>query len=114
MPFRFHLTAYRLWYAYLAGPAAEPDEGVVSRIARHFSLGGALLLSKNIEVYGGYNHSIRSSLQLQQIGGGAGLSFGFMFRTRTVRVDFSRSVYHVSGAFNQFSLSLDMQQLFFK
>ena len=114
MPFRFHLTAYRLWYADLAEPAAEPAEGVISRITRHLSLGGALLLSKNFEAYGGYNHSIRRSLQLQQIGGGAGLSFGFMFRTRTVRVDFSRSVYHVSGAFNQFSLSIDVQQLFFK
>ncbi len=114
MPFRFHLTAYRLWYGNLVEPAAAPDEGVVSQIARHLSFGGALLLGKNFEMYGGYNHSIRSSLQLQQIGGGAGLSFGFMFRTRTIRVDFSRSVYHVSGAFNQFSLSTDVHQLFFK
>lgn len=114
MPFRFHLTAYRLWYSDLTEPAAEPDEGIVSRIARHLSFGGAVLLGNNFEVYGGYNHSIRSSLQLQQIGGGAGLSFGFMFRTRTIRVDFSRSVYHVSGAFNQFSLSADVHQLFFK
>ncbi len=113
MPFRFHATAYRLWYSDLTEPATEPDEGVVSRIARHLSFGGALLLSKSFEVYGGYNHSVRSSLQLQQIGGGAGLSFGFMFRTQTIRVDFSRSVYHVSGAFNQFSLSADVQQLFF-
>lgn len=112
MPFRFHLTAYRLWYTEFAEPTAEPDEGVVSQIARHLSFGGALLLSKSIEVHGGYNHSIRRSLQLQQIGGGAGLSFGFMFRTQTIRVDFSRSVYHVSGAFNQFSLSADVQQLF--
>ena len=114
MPFRFHLTAYRLWYSNLTEPTASPDEGVVSRIARHLTFGGALLLGKNFEVYGGYNHSIRSSLQLQQIGGGAGLSFGFMFRTRTIRVDFSRSLYHVSGAFNQFSLSTDVHQLFFK
>ncbi len=114
MPFRFHLTAYRLWYSDLTVVAAEPDEGVASRIARHLSFGGTLLLGRNFEVYGGYNHSIRSSLQLQQIGGGAGLSFGFMFRTRTIRVDFSRSVYHMSGAFNQFSLSTDVHQLFFK
>ncbi len=114
MPFRFHLTAYRLWYSVLTEPAIESDEGVASRIARHLSFGGALLLGKNFEVYGGYNHSVRSSLQLQQIGGGAGLSFGFMFRTQTIRVDFSRSVYHVSGAFNQFSLSAGVQQLFFK
>ncbi len=114
MPFRFYLTAYQLWYNNFDDAAAEPDEGVASRIARHLSLGGALLLSRSIEVYGGYNHSIRRSLQLQQIGGGAGLSFGLMFRTRTIRVNFSRSVYHVSGAFNQFSLSADVHQLFLK
>ena len=114
MPFRFHATAYQLWYADLTEPDAAPDEGVASRIARHLTFGGTLLLSKSFEVYGGYNHSVRRSLQLQQIGGAAGLSFGFMFRTRTIRVDFSRSVYHVSGAFNQFSLSIDAHQLFFK
>ncbi len=113
MPFRFHLTAYQLWYSDLTEAAAEPSEGVASRIARHLSFGGTLLLGKSFEAYGGYNHSIRRSLQLQQIGGGAGLSLGFMFRTRTIRVDFSRSVYHVSGAFNQFSLSADVHQLFF-
>ena len=113
MPFRFYLTAYRLWgdFAVFA-----PDEavGTIGKIARHLSFGGALLLSQSFQLNLGYNHLTKSTLQLQQIGGGAGLSFGFMFRTQTIRVDFSRSVYHSSGAFNQFSLSANLNQLFFK
>ena len=113
MPFRFHLTAYRLWKDFAVFASDEPV-GIVDKIARHLSFGGTLLLSRSFQVNLGYNHLTRSTLQLQQISGGAGLSFGFMFRTSTIRVDFSRSVYHVSGAFNQFSLSIDLDQLFFK
>lgn len=113
MPFRFHLTAYRMWKDFAVFAPDEPV-GTVGKIARHLSFGGTLLLSRSFQVNLGYNHLTKSTLQLQQIGGGAGLSFGFMFRTSTIRVDFSRSVYHVSGAFNQFSLSVNLNQLFFK
>lgn len=113
MPFRFHLTAYRLWKDFAVFTPDEPV-GAADKVARHLSFGGSLLLSQSFQVNVGYNHLTRSTLQLQQIGGGAGLSFGFMFRTSTIRVDFSRSVYHVSGAFNQFSLSFDLNQLFFQ
>ena len=94
MPFRFHLTAYRLWKDFAVFAPDEPV-GTISKIARHLSFGGTLLLSQNFQVNVGYNHLTKSTLQLQQISGGAGLSFGFMFRTSTIRVDFSRSVYHI-------------------
>ena len=112
MPFRFHLTAYRLWKDF-AVFAPDQAVGTVGKIARHLSFGGALLLSRNFQVQLGYNHLTKSTLQLQQTSGGAGLSFGVMFRTRAFRVDVSRAIYHVSGAFNQFSLSTDLNQLFF-
>ncbi|MEO0332804.1 MAG: hypothetical protein AAF223_14160, partial [Bacteroidota bacterium] len=62
----------------------------------------------------GYNHLTRSTLQLQQTAGGAGFTYGLMFRSNTFRIDFSRAVLHAAGAYNQFSLSLDLDQLFFK
>ena len=113
MPFRFYLTGYRLWKNFAA---FDPDGtvGTVGKIARHLSFGGALLLSRSFQVQVGYNHLTKSTLQLQQMSGGAGLSFGSTFRTQAFRVDVSRAVYHVSGAFNQFSLSADLNQLFFK
>ena len=113
MPFRFYLTAYRLWKDFAV---FAPDEavGAFGKIARHLSFGGTLLLSRSFQVQVGYNHLTKSTLQLQQTSGGAGLSFGVMFRTQTFRLDVSRAIYHVSGAFNQFSLSADMNQLFFK
>ena len=112
MPFRFHLTAYRLWRDFAAFPSDE-SVGTVDKVARHLSFGGTLLLSQNFQVRVGYNHLTKSTLQLQQTSGGAGLSFGVMFRTRAFRVDVSRAIYHVGGAFNQFSLSTDINQLFF-
>ena len=113
MPFRFYLTAYRLWgyfEEYSSGESVSP----VGKIARHLSWGGALLLSPSFQVRIGYNHLTKSTLQLQQLSGGAGLSFGLMFRTKTFRFDASRAVYHVGGAFYQFSVALDMNQLFLK
>ena len=113
MPFRFYLTAYRLWKDFAVFTMDE-EPGAIAKIARHLSFGGSLLLSRSFQVYLGYNHLTKSTLQLQQISGGAGLSFGAMFRTQTFRLDVSRAIYHISGAFNQFSLSADMNQLIFK
>ena len=87
--------------------------GKVEKVARHLSFGGALLLNQSFRVLFGYNHLTKSTLQLQQRSGGTGLSFEVMFRTRTSRVNVSRAVYYVGGAFNQFSLSADVNQLFF-
>ena len=113
MPFRFFLTAYRLWKD-VSVYAPNESIGTVGKVARHLSWGGTLLLSRSFQVSVGYNHLTKSTLQLQQLSGGAGLSFGAMFRTKTLRIDISRAIYHVRGAFNQFSVSADMNQLFLK
>ena len=111
MPFRFHLTAYHLTNFDVYQGENEESVGIANKVARHLSLGGELTLSQHFYLTIGYNHLIKSTLQLQQISGGAGLSYGFMFRTRLIRVDFTRAVYHVTGAFNQISLSTDLDQL---
>jgi len=114
MPFRFHLTAHRLIRGYDYWVEDGNELGVGGQILRHLSFGSELLLSPNFQVRVGYNHLTRSALQLQQTAGGAGLTLGLMFRTSTFRVDFSRAALHAAGAYNQFSLSLDLNQLFFR
>lgn len=114
MPFRFHLTAYRLLRGYEVWESDVDKTGVGGQVLRHLSFGGEFLLSPNFQLRLGYNHLTRSTLKLPQTAGGAGLSYGFMFRTNRFRIDVSRAVLHTTGGYNQFSLSLDLDQLFFK
>nr|WKN35151.1 type IX secretion system protein PorQ [Tunicatimonas sp. TK19036] len=115
LPFRFHMTAYRLLKDYEVWEGQEDNKvGVGTQILRHLSFGGEFLLSPNFQLRLGYNHLTRSTLQLQQTAGGAGFSYGLMFRTARFRLDVSRAALHAAGAYNQFSLSLDLNQLFFK
>ncbi|MGD1890865.1 MAG: type IX secretion system protein PorQ [Cyclobacteriaceae bacterium] len=114
MPFRFHVTVNRLIDGYDYWEQNDQTLGIGGRILRHLSFGTELLLSSSFQLRVGYNHLTRSTLQLQQTAGGAGLTYGLMFRTNLFRVDFSRAVLHATGAYNQFGLSLDLEQLFFK
>ncbi|MEM6846361.1 MAG: type IX secretion system protein PorQ [Bacteroidota bacterium] len=112
MPFRFHLTVYRLIRGYDYWVRDGEELGVGGQLLRHLSFGSELLLSPNFQLRVGYNHLTRSTLQLLQTAGGAGFTYGLMFRSNTFRVDFSRAVLHAAGGYNQFSLSFDLDQLF--
>ncbi|WKN42690.1 type IX secretion system protein PorQ [Tunicatimonas pelagia] len=114
MPFRFHFTAYRLINGYDYREEDGEELGIGGQILRHLSFGSELLLTPNFQLRVGYNHLTRSTLQLPQTAGGAGLTFGLMFRTNTFRVDYSRATLHAAGAFNQVGLSLNLDQIFLK
>jgi len=116
MPFRFYLAAYYFLSNRDAYFSADNNEmpGYVNRILRHISLGGELILSPNFQILVGYNHLKGNTLQLEQISGGAGLSFGFSLRLRFLQVDFSRAFYHVAGGVSHFTLTTDLERLIFK
>ncbi|WKN31652.1 type IX secretion system protein PorQ [Porifericola rhodea] len=116
MPFRFYVSAYQLINHYEAYYQQDNNEkpGYVNKILRHMSFGGELLLSKNFQVQVGYNSLKRSTLQLEQLSGGAGLSFGFTLRLRFLQLDYARAFYHVAGGFNHFTLNMNLDRLNFK
>ncbi|WPP49526.1 type IX secretion system protein PorQ [Catalinimonas niigatensis] len=116
MPLRFYLNAYRLIKHYGAYYIADNNEkpGYVNKILRHMSLGGEILLSRSFHVLVGYNHSKRSTLQLNQLSGGAGLSLGFTLRLRFLQLEYARAFYHVAGGFNHFTLSMNLDKLNYK
>jgi hypothetical protein len=116
MPFRFHLGGYFLLQHYRGYFGQDNNElpGYVNKILRHASLGGTLLISRNFHVLIGYNHMKANTLQLAQLGGGAGLSFGFSLRLRYLQLDFSRAFYHVAGGVSHLSLTTDLERLIFK
>ncbi len=114
MPFRFHMSVYKILqdtHAYYRFNEEEP--GLANKVFRHLTFGGEILLSPHFNVRVGYNHLIKSTLQLQQVTGGAGLSFGFMLRLKALQLDFARGYYHVSGGFSHLTMAVNLNQLIF-
>lgn len=117
MPVRFSLTAHHLqqWdIQYLDprattldanGAAQAPAKSFGDNLARHFTVGAALVLSENIQLRVGYNHLQRRELRLDNTGGGAGLSFGAMVAISGFQLDYTYATLQASGASNYFTLA---------
>ena len=120
MPFRFSITARNLNRAdvvyfdpstnSLFGSLDEPKFS--EELFRRLVFGTELLLSPNFQVRLGYNHLIRQELKNQNgINGGAGFSFGFMFKTKRFEFAFSRALYHAAGGSNTLQMNVDLNGL---
>lgn len=128
MPLRFSITAHHLQQldiVYLdpkqRTQQLDPSDSSRVRkkslgdmIARHFVVGGELLLSKNLHVRVAYNHLQRRELRLDNTAGGAGLSFGVMLRISQFQLDYTRAGLHASGAANYFTVARNINTLFTK
>ena len=115
MPFRFSITADHLTLGDLT--YFDPDNPLdlveekpsgFDNVMRHFSFGGELILSRNVNLRIGYNYLIRKELRLQSKSGGAGLSYGLMFKLKDLEFAYTRSHYHVAGALNQIGITGDL------
>ncbi|GAA0890853.1 type IX secretion system protein PorQ [Fulvivirga kasyanovii] len=118
MPFRFSFTGYNLYqgdisYYDAAQMQAEDEPGTFDKIFRHIVVGAELLLTKNVNLRMGYNHLIRQELKLESTSGGAGFSFGLMFRVKAFEFAYSRGGYHAAGGSNNFTLTANTN-LFFR
>ena len=119
MPIRFSATIYNLHQGDIAyfdpsgdGEPGKEEPGTIDKIFRHFVFGAEILLSENFQVRAGYNHLIRRELRLQQTSGGAGLTFGFMFRVKSFELAYTRALYNVAGGANYFTLSSNLNSFF--
>ncbi|MBL6445452.1 type IX secretion system protein PorQ [Fulvivirga sp. 29W222] len=118
MPFRFSFTGYNMYrgdisYYDATKMQAEDEPGAFDKIFRHIVIGTELLLTKNVNLRVGYNHLIRKELKLESTSGGAGFSFGLMFRVKAFEFAYSRGGYHAAGATNNFTLTANTN-LFFR
>lgn len=120
MPFRFSFTAYNLHQGDIAffdpnnNLFNDEEPGIADMVLRHLAFGAELLIGRNLNVRFGYNHLIRRELRLGQTSGGAGFSFGFMFRVKSFEFSYSRGGYHAAGAANSFTLATNMNTLWKK
>jgi len=109
MPFRFSFTVYDFIspLPVYDNPADEDTPGAIEKIVRHVNVGAELLLSRNVNVLVGYNFRQRQELQVPATGGGAGVSFGFSAKIRSLEFTLSRSGYFVGHAGYSFSLMMN-------
>lgn len=117
MPVRFSITAHHLqqWDIQYLDPNATtldannvaqvPKKSFGDNLARHFTVGAALLLSDNLQLRVGYNHLQRRELRLDNTGGGAGLSFGALVAISGFQLDYTYATLQASGASNYFTLA---------
>ena len=118
MPLRFSITAYQfinggedIAYYEPSSELQNDEPGEFDKFARHFIIGTELLLSKNVNIRLGYNHLVRKELSLESKSGGAGFSYGFMFRVKTIEFAYSRGGYHVSGGAHHFTMAFNTNSI---
>ncbi|WP_400193814.1 type IX secretion system protein PorQ [Hymenobacter sp. B81] len=127
MPLRFtvtahHLTQFDIVYLDTAqtnrqtldGQVKSQKKSVGDKIARHFVVGGELLLGKGLNVRVSYNHLRRRELRLDNTSGGAGLAFGVMLKLSKYQFEYTRAYYHVAGASNYLTLARNLDEMFGK
>ncbi|MFQ3575807.1 MAG: type IX secretion system protein PorQ [Cytophagales bacterium] len=120
MPVRFSLTLQKL-YRYdisyydpnlganrgaVAFTEREPD--FFDKTIRHLVIGTEFVLSKSFHLLAGYNFLRRKELRVEPGSSGwAGFSFGASLNTKKMNFQFARSIFHNSGALNNFTLNLN-------
>lgn len=82
------------------------------KLMRHVVIGGEFLLTKSFFLRGGFNYQRRKELKIPERRGMAGFSFGFGLRIYKFHVSYARSIYHLAGASNNFSISFDINSFY--
>ena len=85
------------------------DESLAKTFLRHLIISGELSLFKdNLFVRGGFNFQRRFDMTIDSYGGLVGFSFGLGMNVSKIKIDYSRSSYHLSGQINTFSITTNL------
>jgi hypothetical protein len=128
MPLRFSFTAHQLATSAdvvyndpnqrgvidASGNEIRPTISLFDRVSRRMVVGVEMVASKNFNLRFGYNFLRRQELAVENRRALVGFSFGFMFRIKGIEFAYSRSIQHLSGGINAFSLTANTQGLFKK
>lgn len=122
-PFRLSVTLQNLdqWDLTYEDPAnpsvsVDPLTGDSIRVSkfrrasdmlgRHVVFGTEILIGKVVSLRFGYNYQRRKELAIGTRQGAVGLSFGAGIRIFKVNLAYGRSIYHLAGGVNTFSMSV--------
>ncbi|MEP0985496.1 type IX secretion system protein PorQ [Ekhidna sp.] len=110
MPLRFTLTSTNLVNDFSSESSENTGRSnrTVDQILKRVNFGAEVLLNKHFQFLIGYSHKRKQELKLDEIGGGAGLSYGLMLRVKRIEFRFSRATYHAAGGSSFISLRTDL------
>ncbi len=125
LPFRFSLTAHNLqrFDVRYDDPSSikenltfgidttnneKEKKYIGDKILRHFTVGGELLLGKNMRLRLGYNHLRRREMIIANRRGLTGLSWGFEIRIKKFQIAYGSAGYHLAGGSNHLSISTNL------
>ncbi|MEQ8628393.1 type IX secretion system protein PorQ [Ekhidna sp.] len=110
MPLRFTITTTNLVDENTTQEeeSAGRSSKTIDKVWKRMNLGAEVLLSNNIQLLIGYSHKRKQELRLDDIGGGAGLSYGLMVKVKRIEFRFSRATFHAAGGSSFISLRTDL------
>ncbi len=127
-PFRFsllvqHLERPRLGYNKpnidpAPGQQATTEDDMKSgfelfadEAMRHLLIGVECFPFRGLELRAGYNYNRRQEMKITSRTGMVGFSWGVGIHISRFHIDYARSRWHLAGASNHFSISMDMEGL---
>jgi hypothetical protein len=126
-PIRLNMVAHHLqkWDIRYDNPADKSDNifgqtdsnattktYFADKLFRHVNFSVDLLLGKKLTAIIGYSHQRRSELSIAEKQGIAGFSGGLALHLPKFDIYYGRSVYHLSGAYNEVSVNLRLKEAF--
>lgn len=110
MPLQFTLTSTNLVDRNFSedSESSGRQNSQVDKILKRVNIGAELLLSKNFQLLFGYSHKRKQELKLNELGGGAGLSFGLMVKVKRFELRYSRATYHAAGGTSFISIQTNL------
>jgi hypothetical protein len=81
---------------------------VMDNLLRHSIFSMEFIPSKNFIVMVGYNHQRRKEMSVETKPSLVGFSWGFYIKLNKFSISYSQATYHLAGASNHFSISLNM------
>lgn len=92
----------------LTGEAQVREISIGNNLLRHFIIGTELLLSRNFHLRAAYNFQRRQELSVDTRPSTVGISLGFGLRISKFVLSYGRAKYHLAGASNLFSVSMNL------
>jgi len=82
----------------------------VDQFMRHVVIGSTVSMGKNLEFRLGYNYRRRQELKIDTKPGMVGFSWGIGLNLNKFRISYGRGIYHLAGATNHFSFSMNLDE----
>ncbi len=113
MPLRFTLTSSNLVDDNVIENSATEGRSneQVEKILRRLNIGAELLLNENFQLLIGYSHKRKQELKLEDLGGGAGLSYGIKLNIKRIQLRYSRATFHSAGGSSFISIQTNLNNI---